>query len=245
MMKFVGKVAAVTGGASGIGYAVAEYLVAEGATVAILDLAHADIAAKDLGATGYTVDVADPASVESALQSLVAHHGGLHLMVNNAGIDGGSFPLADYPLEEFDRVIGVNLRGVFLGMRYAIPHILASGGGAIVNMASVAGVRGVPTLAPYSASKAAIISLTRTAAVEYSSQGVRINAILPGAIETPMMAKIFEETPGMREPIVAGHPIGRTGTAVEIAAAVAFLLSEEADFITGTALSVDGGYSAA
>jgi NAD(P)-dependent dehydrogenase (short-subunit alcohol dehydrogenase family) len=245
MTRFEGKIAAVTGGASGIGFAVAERLVTDGATVAILDLAGADSAAKELGGTGYVVDVSDAAQVETTLQAVVARYGGLHLLVNNAGIDGGPFPLAQYPPDEFDRVIAVNLRGVFLGMRYGIPHILASGGGAIVNTASAAGIRGVPSLAPYSATKAAVISLTKTAAVEYADQGVRINAVLPGAIETPMMAKIFDEAPEMRDPIVAGHPLGRTGTPAEIAATVAFLLSDDAGFITGAGFSADGGYTAA
>ena len=244
MTTLAGKVAAVTGAASGIGFAIAERLAADGASVALLDIDGADAAAKELGAAGFAVDVTDAAAVERGLREVVEHLGGLHMLVNNAGIDGSPAPLADYSPEEFDRVVAINLRGVFLGMRYGIPHILASGGGSIVNIASAAGIRGVPTLAPYSATKAAVISLTKTAAHEYSGQGIRVNAVLPGAVETPMMAQVFQASPELKEPIVAGHPIGRVGTPAEIAGAVAFLLGDDATFVTGAALSADGGYTA-
>jgi NAD(P)-dependent dehydrogenase (short-subunit alcohol dehydrogenase family) len=153
-------------------------------------------------------------------------------------------PCADYPVEVYQRVIAVNLNGVFHGLRYGIPHLLDNGGGAIINIASGAAVKAIPGLSPYCASKAGTVALTRTTAVEYAPHGIRINAVLPGAIETPLLAQVMAHSPDVIGVMAAQHPLGRIGAPPEIASAVAFLASDDASFITGVALPVDGGFAA-
>ena len=241
MNRLTGKTAAVTGGADGIGYAIAERLSDEGAQVAVLDIKQPGTAA---GTLGVEVDVSDPHAMQTGLQAVVDHYGRLDILVNNAGIDGTSMPTADYPLADYRRVIDVNLTGVFHGVKFAIPHLITSGGGSIINIASAAAVKAIPGLSPYCASKAAIVALTRTAAVEYGPHGIRINAILPGAIETPLLAEVIAKSPDVIGVMTGQHPIGRIGTPAEVAAAAAFLASDDAAFVTGVALPVDGGFSA-
>jgi NAD(P)-dependent dehydrogenase (short-subunit alcohol dehydrogenase family) len=242
--RFDGRVAVVTGGASGIGYAISQHLVEEGATVVIFDIRDAEIAAKEISerAIGYTADVSDEASVQSSLQAVVDRLGCLDVLVNNAGVDGAITPLSEYPTDFFDQVVAVNLRGVFLGMKHAIPHLAASRGN-IVNIASALGVKMVPQLSAYCATKAGVVALTKSAALEYAAAGVRINAVLPGGVETPLQKKFHEENPALTEAMIAQHPFGRFGQPAEIAATVAFLASDDAAFTTGAALTADGGYA--
>lgn len=243
--EFEGKVAIVTGGASGIGEAVARELAAGGAKVVVADFngEAAERLADELGegAAAFQLDVADAGAVKALVDDTFAMFGGLHLAVNNAGIGGPSHPAADYPLEDWHRVIDVNLHSVFYSMKYQIPAMLASGGGAIVNMASILGSVGWAGSLPYVASKHALIGMTRTAAQEYATQGVRINAVGPGFIDTPLLQGLDREVYGG---LVALHPIGRLGRADEVSALTCFLLSDRASFITGSYHLVDGGYTA-
>ena len=171
----------------------------------------------------------------------MAEYGGLNLAVNNAGIGGASRDTADYPLEEWHRVLGVNLHGVFYSMKYEIAAMLAGGGGAIVNMASILGSNGWAGAAAYVAAKHALVGMTKSAALEYSARGLRINAVGPGFIDTPLLQSMDERA---HAGLVALHPAGRLGTAEEVAALTCFLLSDKASFITGSYHLVDGGYSA-
>jgi NAD(P)-dependent dehydrogenase (short-subunit alcohol dehydrogenase family) len=244
--RLAGKVAVVTGGASGIGLGIVERLIGEGAQVAVFDINDPSATVEAFGenALGLTVDVSDEQSVVAALGSAVEHFGQLDILVNNAGVDGALAPIADYPLDDFDRLIAVNLRGVFVMTKYAVPYLLKSVAASVVNISSGTAVKAMPGLAPYSASKAAIISMTKVGAVEYASHGLRMNVVLPGAIETPLAIALFNDHPEFRQTTVAQHPIGRLGQPAEIAAAVAFLASDDAKFITGAELAVDGGLTA-
>ncbi len=241
---FSGQVALVTGGASGIGEAVVRQLAAAGARVVVADFdgAKAEALAASLpAASAFQLDVADPAAVQAMVQHTVDRFGALHLAVNNAGIGGEVAPVADHPLDAWRRVMGVNLDGVFYGMKYQIPAILASGGGAIVNMSSILGTNGWAGSCAYVAAKHALQGLTKTAALEYAAQGLRINAVGPAFIDTPLIAGYQGE---VRDGLVALHPAGRLGRSEEVAALTLFLLSEEASFINGSYHLVDGGFSA-
>ncbi len=242
---FTGKAALVTGAASGIGEAVARQLAAGGAQVLVADAngAGAQAVADSIGANAraFTVDVADPAAVAAMVDEAVAAFGALHLAVNNAGVGGASHPTAEYPPEEWQRVIDINLGGVFHSMRLEIPAILAAGGGAIVNMSSILGSNGWAGSIAYVAAKHALLGMTKTAALEYAARGLRINAVGPGFIDTPLLAHMDAET---HRGLVALHPAGRLGTADEVAALTCFLLSEQAAFVNGSYHLVDGGYSA-
>ena len=244
-LNFSGKVALVTGAASGIGEAVARQLAASGAHVIVADLDRdaAEAVAASIGANARArqLDVADADAVRQLVEASVAEYGGLHLAVNNAGIGGAIVPTADYPLEEWHRVLGVNLHGVFFSMKYEIPAILASGGGAIVNMASILGSNGWAGSTAYVAAKHALVGMTKTAALEYSARGLRINAVGPGFIDTPLLSGMDRAA---YDGLIALHPAGRLGTAEEVAALTCFLLSEQASFITGSYHLVDGGFSA-
>lgn len=246
---FNGKVAIVTGGASGIGEAVVKTLAAGGAKVVVADIdgnaarAAADALAKAGGtAASFAVDVSDAAQVEAMVEFAQSTYGGLHLAVNNAGISGAAAPTGEYPLEAWRKVIGVNLDGVFYGLRYEIPAILASGGGAIVNMASILGSVGFANSPAYVAAKHAVVGLTKNAAIEYAKQGIRVNSVGPAFIDTPLLSKNLDaETLKF---IATLHPVGRLGRAEEVAALTAFLLSDEASFITGSYHLIDGAYVA-
>ena len=244
--KLAGKIAVVTGGASGIGHGIVKRFVEEGATVAIFDLANATEAAAELkAAAAFEIDIGDAAAWQRALQEVVDRFGGLHVLVNNAAITGPlETPVGSYPPDDFARVLRVNTIGSFLGHRFAIPHMLRSGGGAIVNISAAAAVKTTLGVCAYNASKAALDSLTRTAACEYGAQGIRINSIRPGMVETPMFAHALRDNPELKRKIWDASPLSRMGTPAELAAAVVFLASDEASFITGAHLSVDGGYLA-
>jgi NAD(P)-dependent dehydrogenase (short-subunit alcohol dehydrogenase family) len=244
-LDFSGKVALVTGAASGIGEAVVRQLAHSGAQVVVADI-DGDTATAVASAIGHNalpwrLDISDPDAVRRLVQTTVERFGGLHLAVNNAGIGGASLETADYPLDEWHRVLGVNLHGVFYSMKYQIPAILAAGGGAIVNMASILGCNGWAGSAAYVAAKHALVGMTKSAALEYSGRGLRVNAVGPGFIDTPMLSDMDSK---VHEGLVALHPAGRLGTAEEVAALTCFLLSQQASFITGSYHLVDGGYSA-
>jgi NAD(P)-dependent dehydrogenase (short-subunit alcohol dehydrogenase family) len=241
--EFGGKVAIVTGGASGIGAACARQLAAEGARVIVADL-HEEPAAKlagEIGGAPFALDVSDPAKVEAMVAFAEERFGALHLAVNNAGIGGPSAPVGEYPIDSWQRVIDVNLNSVFYSMRHEIPAIERAGGGAIVNMSSILGSVAFQNAPAYVAAKHGVVGLTREAALTYAARGIRINAVGPAFIDTPLLADLDRAT---FDALAALHPIGRLGTAEEVSELVCFLLSDRARFINGSYHLVDGGYTA-
>ncbi|WP_372349241.1 SDR family NAD(P)-dependent oxidoreductase [Streptomyces sp. KL116D] len=247
--EFAGKTALVTGAASGIGLATARRLGQGGANVVMADynLQGAEEAAETLKAEGVkaaavVLDVTQPASVEAAVQFAVDTFGGLDLAVNNAGIGGASAPTGEYDLDVYHRVVRTNLDGVFFSMRYELPVIEAAGkGGAIVNVASILGSVGFAGSPAYVAAKHGVVGLTKTAAAEYAAKGVRVNAVGPGFIETPLLKEMDKAA---HDGLVALHPAGRLGRAEEVAELIVFLLSDRASFIAGSYHLVDGAYTA-
>jgi NAD(P)-dependent dehydrogenase (short-subunit alcohol dehydrogenase family) len=193
-------------------------------------------------ALSHTTDTSDAANVADLVAYAVAQTGGLHLLVNNAGISGPAEQVGEYPLDGWQKVIDVNLNGVFYGLRYAIPEMVKGGGGAIVNMASILGSVGFATASAYVAAKHGVVGLTKVAAMEYAKAGVRVNSVGPGFIGTPLLEKNLDEA--ALDGIAGMHPIGRLGTAEEVSALVCFLLSDQASFITGSYHLVDGGFTA-
>lgn len=244
--RFEKKVALVTGAASGIGRAVALELASEGARVVVSDL-HDEPAQRvvqeirDAGgqAVAAVGNVADHADVRAAVEVAVSTYGALHVAFNNAGIGGPLGPLADISIEGYLELMGVNLHSVFYGMYYEIPAMLAAGGGAIVNNSSILGLAGDPGAVPYVTAKHGVAGMTKAAALGYASQGIRINSVHPGYIDTPLLGNL---PPEALDALVTLHPIGRLGTAEEVAHYVVFLLSDDASFITGSQAVIDGGY---
>lgn len=246
---FTGKTAIVTGAASGIGAAIALDLARFGATVILSDvdedgMAKVAAAVTDAGGKAHVfkADTGVATDVAATVEFAVRETGALHLLVNNAGIGGPAERVGDYPLDGWQKVMDVNLNGVFYGMRYGIPEIVKAGGGAVVNMASILGSVGFATASAYVAAKHGVVGLTKVGAIEYAKDGVRVNAIGPGFIHTPLLDKNLDEA--TLGGIAAMHPVGRLGTSNEVSALTCFLLSEQASFITGSYHLVDGGYTA-
>ncbi|MBV9389559.1 MAG: SDR family oxidoreductase [Chroococcidiopsidaceae cyanobacterium CP_BM_ER_R8_30] len=251
MAPFTGKVALVTGGSSGIGRASAIAFAQKGASVVVASRRAEEgeetvKLVKEAGSDGFFVktDVTQAADVETMVEQTIRRYGRLDYAFNNAGIEQTPSPLVEQTEETFDQIIDINVKGVWLSMKYQIPQMLKNGGGAIVNMSSIAGLVGMAGVPIYVASKHAVVGLTKSVALEYAKQGIRINAVSPGAIETDMFDRFVKDNPQVREQMMTMHPIGRTGKSEEIANAVVWFCSDEAAFVTGQILALDGGYTA-
>jgi NAD(P)-dependent dehydrogenase (short-subunit alcohol dehydrogenase family) len=246
--RFAGKVAFVTGGGTGIGRAAALAFAREGASVVVADVSErgnqetARMIEEDGGRTlAVRCDVARAEDVKAALDKTIGAFGRLDFAFNNAGVEQPITATADLTEEEWDRIVDVNLRGVFLCMKYEIPLMLKQAGGAIVNTSSGAGVKGFAGQAAYCAAKYGVVGLSKAAALDYAKSNIRVNAVCPGIIYTPMMNRFSEGTPEGRERVIAQEPVGRMGKPEEIAAAVVWLCSESAGFVLGHAMVIDGG----
>ncbi len=247
-MKLQDKVAIVTGGASGIGEAAVREFVREGAKVVIADVSEAGAALSlELNGAGYATafartDVSNEAQVGEMVALAVSRFGRLDIMVANAGIAVASVPVSEMSLERWQQTLAINLTGVFLCSKHAIAQMQKQGsGGAVVNVASVLGHVGVANQAAYTASKGGVVNMTRSLAVTHAHEGIRVNAVCPGFVDTPILAASPE---AHRQRIIAAHPIGRLGRSEEIAAAIRFLASDDASFMVGANVMVDGGYTA-
>jgi NAD(P)-dependent dehydrogenase (short-subunit alcohol dehydrogenase family) len=256
MATLQNKVALVTGSASGIGRASARAFAREGAAVVVADVDEdgghktVDLIKAEGGeATFIATDVSDGAQVDELVDRTVSLYGSLDCAHNNAGIEGATVATADYPEDEFDRIIAVNFKGVWLSMKAEIPVMLRQGKGSIVNTSSTFGLVAVPNCCGYIATKHAITGLTRAAALEYARQGLRINAVCPGAIQTPLVDRFFasmnpEDPQALSDAYAEDEPIGRIGDPAEIGEAVVWLCSDAASFVTGLPMAIDGGWTA-
>jgi NAD(P)-dependent dehydrogenase (short-subunit alcohol dehydrogenase family) len=251
MNEFQGKVALVTGGTSGIGRAAAIAYAREGSKVVVAGRRAAEgeetvrlVRAQGREALFVPTDVAQEAQVKNLIGRTLEQFGRLDFAFNNAGIDHVPTPFPEQTVETYDQVMDINVKGVWLSMRHEIPAMLKSGGGAIVNTSSVFGVIAFPGIELYVASKHAVIGLTKSAAVEFGKQGIRINAVLPAAIETDMYRRFVGDKTENQAAVLAMHPIGRIGTPEEIADAVIWLSSSKSSFVIGHSLLVDGGWTA-
>lgn len=255
-MRLKDKVAIVTGGASGIGKASARLFAKEGAQVSIADVSEnkGQSIAEDINKGGgkavfISCDVSDADQVKNLIERTVREFGKLDIVFNNAGIEG-PLPAPDTAQvnnTDLDKILDVNLKGVFYGCKYAIGHLMPGGGGSIINTSSVAALVGFPPLSPYTASKGGIVALTKELAVELAPLNIRVNAIAPGFIETPMagrFVKVAEDPEAFRKAMEAMHPLGRAGKPEEVAYAALYLASDESSFVTGHILIVDGGFTA-
>jgi NAD(P)-dependent dehydrogenase (short-subunit alcohol dehydrogenase family) len=247
---FEGKVAIVTGASSGIGRAVADLYAAGGARVIVSDVDEAggEETVRKIGAKGgearfVRADVSRPEECEALVRAAVEGWGRLDIACNNAGISGEQNPTGDYSVEGWRRVTDINLSGIFYCMKYEIPAMLKSGGGSIVNMASILAQVGFASSPAYVSAKHGIVGLTQTAAVEYAQRGIRINVVGPGFIRTPLISAL-ENDPATQQMLVSLHPMGRLGESAEVAEVVGFLSSHRASFVTGAYYAVDGGYLA-
>ncbi|HMM28631.1 MAG TPA: glucose 1-dehydrogenase [Aggregatilineaceae bacterium] len=244
-----GKVAIVTGGGSGIGQSTALAYAREGVKVVVSDVDEQGgnetvrlIEAQGGEARFVRADVSKPAEVEQLVRATVEAFGALHFACNNAGIGGPAAPTGEYPIDGWEQVIAINLSGVFYCMRYQIPEMLKAGGGVIVNMASILGTVGYAQSPAYVAAKHGVVGLTKTAALEYSSQGIRVSAVCPAFIRTPLIEENLAQD--VRDYLVTQHPVGRLGEPEEVAELVVWLCSDAASFIMGSPILVDGGYVA-
>lgn len=249
--NLAGRVALVTGAASGIGAATARAFCNAGAAVVLADVltdAGEALATELRDAGGKAVfvrcDMQDERAIAAAVARATESFGGLHMAFNNAGIEGEQGPTAECSNQNWDRVLNVNLRGVWWCMKHEIPAMLASGGGAIVNCSSIAGIVGFTGIPAYVASKHGVIGLTKAAALEYATQNIRVNAVCPGVIQTPMIERFVQNDPEAKQALISGAPLERAGQPDEIASAVLWLCSPGASFATGHALVVDGGWVA-
>jgi NAD(P)-dependent dehydrogenase (short-subunit alcohol dehydrogenase family) len=243
------RVALVTGAGSGIGREIAYHYAAEGAKVVVSDIDEAGgaetvarIRERGARANFFRADTSKPADNEALVNATVKEFGALHVATNNAGIGGPSVPVGEYPIDGWDRVIAVNLSGVFYGMRYQIPAMLKAGGGSVVNIASVLGQVGFRNSSAYVAAKHGVVGLTQNAALEYGPQKIRVNAVGPGFIKTPLIEKNM--TPEAVKMLEGMHALGRLGESAEVAELVLWLSSDKASFVTGGYYAVDGGYLA-
>ncbi|MFO7854970.1 MAG: glucose 1-dehydrogenase [Paracoccaceae bacterium] len=255
MLGLKDKVCAVTGGAKGIGRATCIRLAREGAKVSILDLADEDgaevleaVKAEGVDAEYRHLDVSDEAAVREALEGIAERFGRLDVLVNNAGISGANKPTHEVTAEEWDKVMAINVSGVFYCTKVAVPLMRRAGGGSIVNLSSIYGIIGAPDIPPYHASKGAVREMTKVDALLYAADGIRVNSVHPGFIWTPLveaMAEASEEgKDAFRKELDALHPLGHVGEPDDIAAGIAYLASDDAKFLTGSELVIDGGYTA-
>jgi NAD(P)-dependent dehydrogenase (short-subunit alcohol dehydrogenase family) len=251
-ISYAGKVALVTGAASGIGRATALAFGRAGACVVVADnsvdgghMTAALIVEAGGKALFVKTNVTSAAEVEALVEKAVSHYGRIDAAVNGAGIEDEWLPLAEGEDEQFDRIMNVNVKGVWLCMKSQLRQMLKQeGGGVIVNVADAGGLVAVPNRAIYAASKHAVVGLTRTAAVEYAKSGIRVNSLCPGAVKTPMLARMLEREPGRDKKLKAAHPMGRLADPAEVASAALWLCSEQASFVTGHQLAIDGGLTA-
>jgi NAD(P)-dependent dehydrogenase (short-subunit alcohol dehydrogenase family) len=251
MPQLTGKVAIVTGGSAGIGRATALALAAEGAAVVVADVdaVHGPEVAREIEHKGgralfVETDVADDAQVAALVARTVTELGGLDIAFNNAGIEGTSAITHECTVENWQRTLAVNLTGVWSCMRHEIPAMLERGAGSIINCSSVAGLVGFATIPAYTASKHGVVGLTRCAALDYAEQGIRVNAVCPGVIDTEMVERFTGHQPEAEAALLASEPVGRLGQPEEIADAVVWLASSRSSFVTGQAIAVDGGFVA-
>ena len=254
MGRLDGKVAVITGAALGIGKATAELFVREGARVAITDVLETEgralaerLSKAGAGAKYWHLDVANESEVERVLAEVAKEFGRLDVLVNNAGISGASRPTDTITEAEWDQVMAINVKGVFLCTKHAIAHLRRSGGGSIVNLSSIYGLVGAPDSPPYHASKGAVRLMSKTDAMLYAHDGIRVNSVHPGFIWTPMVENFLNASPDPaagRKAIEALHPIGHIGDAEDVAYGILYLSCNESKFVTGTELVIDGGYTA-
>ena len=251
-MRLEGKAAVVTGGTRGIGLATAAAFMREGARVLLVgrDAEAVEEAVRSLGSSteivAHVADVSRSEDVEAYVAEALRRFGSIDILFNNAGIQGAAAPLAEYPIDEFDRVIAINLRGVFLGLRHVLPVMLAKGSGSIINTGSIASEIGLPAASAYIAAKHAVLGLTRAAAADLAASGIRVNAVLPGMVDTQLLRSLLHEltsgdVEGGMQFVASMAPQRRVATAEEIAEVVVFLASDAASFVNGVGWPVDGG----